>query len=148
MLPIISRRHAVVGWVLVALFAFRVAAQPLSLAVHAGLPPFESWHSAALPYGVLLASQLAILGAFGWATYRFGAGGLTPRRSLGVAALWLGGIYFAAMTARLVLGVTLLRDVRWFASPIPTVFHLVLAGWILLFGHFHRVFAAARRSGR
>jgi len=34
----------------------------LSLVVHSAvLPPFESWHSGALPYGLLVASQVAIL---------------------------------------------------------------------------------------
>jgi hypothetical protein len=39
-----------------------MVAQPLSLVVHSAfLPPFESWHSGALPYGLLIASQVAIL---------------------------------------------------------------------------------------
>jgi len=45
-----------------ALFAVPVVAQPLSLVVHSAfLPLFESWHSGALPYGLLIASQVAIL---------------------------------------------------------------------------------------
>src|SRR5262245_52103118 len=143
-----SRRHAIAGWLLFGFFAFRVVAQPLSLIVDVGLPSFESWHSATLPYGALLASQVLILLAIGWTNHRLGAGGLQPRRSIGVAALTFGGIYFAAMVARLVLGLTVLSHSRWFASPVPTVFHLVLAGWLLVFGHFHRAFAADRPSGR
>ena len=45
-------------WLLLLLFAFRVVAQPLALVVDSALlPPFESWHSAALPYGLLLADR-------------------------------------------------------------------------------------------
>jgi hypothetical protein len=142
------RRHAIAGWLLFGLFAFRVVAQPLSLIVPVGLPSFESWHSATLPYGVLVASQLLILMAMGWTNHRLGAGVLQPRRSIGFAALTFGGIYFAAMVARLALGLTVLSQSRWFASPVPTVFHLVLAGWLLVYGHFHLSFAAQRSSGR
>jgi len=57
-----SRRYAAGLWLFLALFAVRVVAQPLSLVVHSAfLPPFESWHSGALPYGLLIASQVAIL---------------------------------------------------------------------------------------
>jgi hypothetical protein len=139
--------YARVGWVLVALFAGRVIAQPLSL-VMPGLPPFEAWHSATIPYWLLLLSQLVILATLAWTTYRIGAGHVTPRRSVGTAAIALGALYFAVMSARLVLGVTLLRDVRWFASPIPTMFHLVLASWLLLYGHLHRTLGPQMASTR
>ena len=140
--PIPSRRYASGLWLLVLLFAFRVIAQPLALVVHHTLlPPFESWHSAALPYRVLLASQVAILAALGWTAWRFTVGEPTPRRALGPAALTLGGLYFTVMLVRLVLGLTMLSAHRWFASPIPTVFHLVLAAFVLVYGHFHYVHA-------
>ena len=141
------RAYAIVGWVLVALFAGRVVAQPLSLIV-GGLPPFEAWQGAPLPYWLLLISQLVIVAALGWTTYRMSAAGIKPRRSLGAIALFLGGLYFAFMMGRLVLGLTLFSNVRWFASPIPTIFHLVLAGWILLYGHFHWARGATTPSNR
>ena len=144
-----SRRHAIGLWALFALFAFRVVAQPLSLVVHLDiLPPFESWHSAALPYPLLLVAQLAILVVFGFTARRFAVGAVEPRRSLGAVALVFGGLYFAAMVARLLLGLTVLSDQRWFASPIPTMFHLGLAGFILLYGHFHYVHGANAVPGR
>jgi len=135
--------------VLLGLFALRVAAQPLALVVHASLlPPFESWHSGALPYWLLLVSQLVILAGLGWIAWSFTVGTPHPRRSIGVAALAFGGCYFTGMLARLVLGVTLFRDVRWFASPVPTVFHLVLAAWVLVYGHFHYVHGARPAPNR
>jgi len=126
--------------VLFALFLCRVVAQPLALVVHSAvLPPFEAWHSGAIPYSLLLASQLLILAASGWMAWRFSIGAVEPRRPIGLAAIAVGGLYFLGMVARLVLGATVLSDVRWFASPVPTVFHLVLAGYLLLVGCFHYV---------
>jgi len=126
--------------VLFALFLCRVVAQPLALVVHSAvLPPFEAWHSGAIPYSLLLASQLLILAASGWISWRFSIGAVEPRRPIGLAAIAVGGLYFLGMVARLVLGATVLSDVRWFASPVPTVFHLVLAGYLLLVGRFHYV---------
>lgn len=130
------RAYAIAGWLLVALFAARVIAQPLSLVV-SSLPTFESWHSAALPYSLLLVSQLVILAALCWTTYRVSVGAVTPGRTFGAVVLFLGAVYFLVMIARLVLGLTILGGVRWFASPLPTVFHLVLASWLLLYGHLH-----------
>ena len=144
-----SRRYAAGLWLLLFLFALRVVAQPMALVVHATLlPPFESWHSAALPYGVLLASQVAILAALGWTAWRFTIGDVRARRPVGTLALTLGGLYFAAMVARLVLGLTALSHLRWFASPIPTAFHLVLATALLLYGRFHYVYGARTRLDR
>src|SRR5215210_1086863 len=93
-----AQRYAGAFWLLLFLFAFRVVAQPLSLVVQtAMLPRFESWHSATLPYPVLLASQVAILVGLVWTAWRFTTGEVTPRRRLGVAALIFGGLYFSAM---------------------------------------------------
>jgi hypothetical protein len=63
-------------------------------------------------------------------------------------ALTIGSLYFLSMVARLLLGLTVLNHQRWFASPIPTIFHLVLAAWVLVYGHFHWVHGEERFSGR
>lgn len=141
------RSYAIAGWLLVALFAARVIAQPLSLVV-SSLPTFESWHSAALPYSLLLASQLVILAVLCWTTYRMSVGAVNPGRTFGAVVLFLGAVYFLVMIARLVLGLTFLSDVRWFASPLPTAFHLVLASWLLLYGHLHWTMGLRARSAR
>jgi hypothetical protein len=136
-------------WLLLAVFAFRVAAQPAALVFKDSLlPPFESWQSGVMPYGVLLASQLLILAALGWGSWRFTAGDVVPRRRLGVAALTFGGLYFGTMALRLILGLTLFSDQRWFASRVPTLFHLVLAAFVMLFGHFHYVYGADSPGSR
>jgi hypothetical protein len=41
------------------------------------------------------------------------------------------------MFMRLLLGATVLREARWFASPVPTAFHLVLAAYLFVYGRFH-----------
>jgi hypothetical protein len=51
--------------------------------------------------------------------------------------LVFGGLYFATMLVRLVLGLTVLSTNRWFSSILPTIFHLVLASYLLVYGHFH-----------
>lgn len=144
-----SRRYGAALWLLLCLFVVRVVAQPLAVVVRSPiLPPFESWHSGALPYGVLLASQVAILLVLGWTAWRFRIGDVTARRAAGVLALAIGGVYFATMVMRLVLGLTALAHLRWFASPVPTLFHLVLAASLLLYGHFHYVYGAKTHPNR
>ena len=50
----------------------------------------------------------------------------------------LGAIYFGVMAVRLVLGFTTMADIKWFASPIPTSFHLVLATAVMITGAYDR----------
>jgi hypothetical protein len=115
-----------------------VIAQPLALLIHSQLlPPFESWHGGVLPYPLLLATQVLIIAWFARTAWRFGKEGVVPRYRLGVWMLALASAYFGTMLARLVLGMTVLSESRWFSARLPTAFHLVLATWVLLYGHFH-----------
>ena len=54
-----------------------------------------------------------------------------------------GTLYFTLMTTRMVLGETLLRESGWFNAPIPTFFHLVLAAFLLVWGHYHSILPIA-----
>ena len=104
-------RHGPWLWLLLAAFLLRVAAQPLALlAGWPWLPPFEAWQSGALPYPVLLASQVVLAAA---------------------------GLYAAVMVPRLVLGLTVYRGHWWLDAPLPTVFHLVLMTFLAVYGHYH-----------
>ena len=133
-----SQRYAPWLWLLLGLFTIRVLAQPIALQVHTPLlPTFESWHSGVLPYPVLVLSQVGIILWLTRTAWTFTTGAIAPRFKLGVVMMALGGVYFAAMVMRLLLGATVLGHERWFASPLPTVFHLVLATYLLLYGHFH-----------
>jgi hypothetical protein len=122
---------------LTALFALRVAAQLVQyMAPVRFLPPFEAWQGSGVDYPVLLVSQLLILvGMVGGAVAV--SRGMLPRRRIGLWLMVLGGVYFTSMCARLVLGFTILADVSWFAKPLPTLFHMVLAGYVLGLGHYH-----------
>lgn len=125
-------------WALTALFCLRVVGQPLAaVAPVAGLPPFDAWHSGALPYPVLLVTQLAIVAWLVWTTRAVHSGTVRWRRAVGAGLVGLSCVYGGAMAARLVLGATFLRDVPWFARPVPTVFHLVLAAYLGIYGRLH-----------
>jgi len=133
-----GRKHRHCLLALTGVFAGRVVAQPLALIVTAdALPRFDTWHSGALPYPVLLGSQIAILGWMLRTARGVGTTGAPPKRSAAAWFLTAGAVYAFGMLCRLVLGATLLRDVHWFASPLPTVFHLGLAAYLLTYGHFH-----------
>ncbi|MDX1512385.1 MAG: hypothetical protein R3174_01465 [Gammaproteobacteria bacterium] len=123
-------------WILTALFAFRVTAQPLSL-VWDVLPSFGHWQSGALPYGWLLFFQVLILGLMLRISYRHARGRVAASHRLGIWLCLAGGIYFGLMALRLVLGQTLMQGHFWFDRPLPTVFHLVLAAFLLTVGRFH-----------
>lgn len=49
----------------------------------------------------------------------------------------LGLIYFVAMTARLVIGLANLSALDWFHKPLPAIFHLVLAAFVLTLAAYH-----------
>ncbi|HKR08916.1 MAG TPA: hypothetical protein VJS39_07000 [Gemmatimonadaceae bacterium] len=121
-----------------ALFVVRVLAQPLSLIIDTPLSPrFESWQSGLLPYPALVAAQLLIIVWFARTAWRFGKGDVVAHYRRGVFFLALGSLYFLFMLVRLLLGLSIMRDSRFFTSYLPTAFHLVLASWLLVYGHFH-----------
>lgn len=134
----LSRRYVPWLWLLIGLFTIRVIAQPSSLLFNSKfLPPFESWHGGVLPYPLLLITQLIILVWMTHTVRKFNAGTVSASHRLGVNVLIFASIYFMLMLARLILGMTILSEHRWFASPLPAFFHLVLASFLLLYGHFH-----------
>jgi len=125
-------------WCLLALFGVRVVAQLIQqLAPVSFLPPFEAWHSAAMPYPLLLLSQLLIFALFGWIAWRISSGQAQPHHKLGRWLLGFGAVYMLVMFIRLTLGLTLFPGHHWFDKPLPTFFHLVLAAYLLVLGAFH-----------
>ena len=118
-------------------FLGRVAGQLIQVVSPvAFLPAVESWQGSNLPYPVLLTVQLAILGLIGWVSARMTAGRSVIASRWGSPVIVVGTIYFGVMAARLVLGLTSMADVKWFAVPIPTIFHLVLASAAILTGAY------------
>lgn len=129
--PSARDRLCIALWGLTALFAFRVTAQPLALFMPQ-LPAFDAWHGNVLPYPLLLVAQLLIFALMVAVNLACMRGRLDPRPRLARVLNLLGWVYFSGMLARLALGQTLDPVPAWFDRPLPTLFHLVLATWLLL----------------
>jgi hypothetical protein len=130
-----SRRAAIVLFALLLAFVGRVVAQLIQLLAPTQLlPPFSYWQSGALPYEILLASQILIIVLSVWLITRLWNGTLRRRPKLGLACLVLGAIYFAFMLFRLIAGLTFLAGSPFFGAILPAIFHLVLATMLLIIG--------------
>ena len=125
--------RATLLWILLAPFALRVLGQWLVVnGLAPFLPPLDEWQSGLLPYPLLLASQILILGLLATVCVQFSRGkGYFVRPHAWLATpLWIvGWIYAAGMIVRYAL---LRRDV------IPVVFHIVLASVLLLMASYQR----------
>ncbi|MCY4581418.1 MAG: hypothetical protein OXE50_01255 [Chloroflexi bacterium] len=131
---------------LAALFALRVLAQAVQWAGPVPfLPAFDAWQGSGLPYPVLLGSQALIVALLARALMVVRSRSVRPASWKHRACFVLGGAYFGAMAFRLLAGLTFLSEVEWFAGSLPALFHLVLAAFVLLFGHY--VYSAGRESG-
>lgn len=136
--PSVRRRYVVVLSGLLLLFCFRVFAQLLQAwSPVEVLPPFEAWASGALPYWLLVVFQVLIVMVCARVVWRLYAGLTRPSVTTGKVLLRLGSIYFALMCLRLIIGLTVATDHYWFSARLPTFFHLVLAGFVLVYGWFH-----------
>lgn len=130
--------HLALLSILTAAFLCRVVAQlvqawwPVDV-----LASFENWHSATLPYPILLAWQLAILAVQVWVIVTMSRNAHQPRQLVGQVLLVVGGLYFTFMLFRLVAGMTFLQHLPWFQVRLPTIFHLVLAAFLLVLADFH-----------
>ena len=133
-----ARRYALVLWILTVLFCFRVVAQLVQVWYPVEfLPAFDRWHSGALPYVLLVGVQGVILAAcvrIVWGVFK---GTIAPSTQKGKVLFALGTIYLLGMCTRLFVGLTIAPDHYWFGATLPTVFHLVLASFIMVYGRFH-----------
>ncbi|MEX2132075.1 MAG: sterol desaturase family protein [Pseudohongiellaceae bacterium] len=124
--------------VLLSLFVFRVVAQLLQLTFPVGfLPPFEDWQSGALPYPILLLSQIAI-SFYGLAMIvRMRQNRIKRSSHAGLVYLTIGGCYFLIMAVRLIAGFSFASEHPWFGQHLPAIFHLVLALFLIVIGLYH-----------
>ena len=121
-----------------SLFCFRVGAQLLQRFYPVPfLPAFEDWHSGALPYWALVIFQIIIIAICFRITCQITTGTVEPNYRIGKLSLLFGIIYFSIMLFRLVAGLTFAPDHAWLGAKLPTLFHLVLASFLLVLGHFH-----------
>ncbi len=119
--------------VLTAAFFGRVAAQLTQrFAQIDALPEFVSWQSGALPYPALVVSQVAILVAMVWVISRVHDNSLDMARRTSLIVAGLGVFYFVSMLVRMVIGLTVGSGHSWWDAPLPTIFHLVLASFVLV----------------
>ena len=105
------------------------------------LPPMSEWMSGIMPYPYLLPSQMLIIVACAKVCLDFSKGRgwfVRTRPAFGRGVLYFGYLYFAGMIVRYGLQMILRPETRWFGGTIPIFFHLVLAGFIILFGLWHR----------
>lgn len=125
-------------WLLLGLFVVRVVAQPLAgLTGWRWLPPFSAWQSGALPYPFLLAAQLVVAALMAAAAAGVAGGRTRPRPVAGRVLAAVAVVYGGVMATRLVLGLTAFRGHWWLDAPLPTVFHLGLTTFIVVYGHYH-----------
>jgi len=131
-------KHVTLLCLLLGLFSLRVLAQLVQRVSSVPfLPEFEVWHSATLEYEVLLGSQALILL---WCLFVInGVRRHSIKCTLGKARclLCFGAIYFAFMLFRLIASMTFAEEGSWLDSPLPSIFHLVLALFFLCHGHYH-----------
>lgn len=126
-----NRRHLAL-LALGVLFAGRVVAQLVQwFADVRFLPDFDSWQSGAVPYGGLVAAQIVILAVIAAVIARVSRQVFEPSdRSRAVLGV-LGVVYFGFMLFRGAAGLTFGSGHDWWDAPLPTIFHLVLAGFVL-----------------
>ena len=142
-----SRNHGCWLALLFSLFCFRVGAQllqnyfPVSF-----LPAFGEWQSGTLPYWTLLIFQILIILFCFRVTYRFVTGIAQPNPKAGKLYLLFGFVYFSIMLFRMIAGFTFAPDHPWLGARIPTLFHLVLASFLLIAGHYHFKFGKMSQS--
>lgn len=134
-------------WILLVLFALRVAGQAIEFWLHVPwLPPIEEWQGSRLPYGYLLTVQLGMLVAMSRIAWRHSSGQVQRRRQAGGWLLGLGTIYLATMLMRLAIGIADLSPAPWFHKPVPAIFHVVLATFVLILAAFHLGWLGDRRT--
>ena len=135
---IVVRRYVWILSLLTGVFFSRVLAQFLQIwEVSDVLPSFEAWHSGAVPYGMLFLAQCLILFLCVRIIWKIREGDSLGSYRKGLTLLVIGCLYVLVMAFRLVVGIFWAPDHYWFGAILPTVFHLVLAGFILGYGHFH-----------
>lgn len=126
------------GWafvlsLLALVFVGRVTVQLIQWVSPVGLlPEFDRWQSGALPYPALLISQLLIIVAMVVTTAKLSRNGLRLRTRTAYVVRAIGLGYVALMLLRLVAGLTFADGHSWWDARLPTMFHLVLASFILV----------------
>jgi hypothetical protein len=143
------RSYVVLLWVLFVLFVGRVVGQILVATMRPRwLPPMARWYSGVMRYRYLLPAQVLIIVLMSamimGVTNAAGALG-RPSGGIGVATVVASYVYAAGMVWRAVHRAMLPPERR--GVVIPIVFHLVLAGFLFVYGSWHLEAPRAEREG-
>jgi len=115
-----------------AIFAARVFIQFSLQYFSVGfLPPFDLWHSEAMPYLVLFSLQCILLALMVWGAV---SKRHTAKPKLGALICSLGIVYLFSMLSRMAIGLTESSDRLWFEGAVPTAIHFILIAYVLVFG--------------
>ena len=134
----IEKKYSSCLGILLLIFCVHVGAQfiqfinPVSF-----LPPLEEWNSGNLPYEVMAVSQIIIIFVLFGFVLRMASGRETPVRKSGQVYLIFGFAYLVLMIFKITEGITDGSSQSWFIAKIPSLFHLVLASFLILVGHYH-----------
>jgi hypothetical protein len=125
-------------WLLSLAFGLRVTGQAVQRwAPQPFLPPFDAFQGSNLPFGFLLTAQLVILAAMLRAAWGVQRGTLTRSVQAAKVLRWMGGLYMAGSLLRLGIGLGTESAPEWFRAWLPAVFHVVLAGFVLVLASYH-----------
>ena len=131
-----SRFHACLLGLLAMLFVGRVVAQLIQYFQPVDvLPTFDEWQSGALPYGALVMLQLAIVAGQVLVMRAVSRGRRLLPREWRQTVSAFAVMYLAVMVFRLIAGLTFADGGGWLDARLPTIFHLVLAAYLLLWMH-------------
>jgi hypothetical protein len=87
---------------------------------------------------LLLSIQLVFLVVMLAVTRHVAMGGVQPNVATARALTWFGGIYMAGSIGRIGVGLANPNAPPWFRTWIPSVFHVVLAGFVLTLACYYR----------
>lgn len=126
-------QRAKIACLIMLFFTVRVAAQFIQRYFpQSWLPPFSAWQSGTVPYSTLLASQIVILLVGALLSFFLLQKKIHLKKTAEYLLKVVGALYLGFMLFRGCLGIYYPDDSFW-GALIPTVFHIMLASWILIF---------------
>jgi ornithine lipid hydroxylase len=143
-----SQFHAGLLGLLALLFVGRVGAQLIQYFHEVDvLPTFDQWQSGVLPYGALVVLQLAIVAGQVRVVRAVRRGERLLPRSWRRRVTAFALMYLGVMVFRLVAGLTFANSGAWLDDRLPTIFHFILAAYLLLWMHHETGGPEAMQSG-
>lgn len=122
---------------LLVIFVLRVVSQLVQYMFDLRFfPSFSKLHSGFVSYEILLVMQTIIILIFIKTIYKIYTTRIQLSTKRGYGLIVSGSLYFCFMLFRFIAGLTFLKNVNWFAYPIPSFFHMVLALFLIILGFY------------